>query len=177
MFYIWLAHHCCAHHESVVVFVFLGLLYVSSAHLSITFLLTIAHFFVIVNLRSGGDIMKNRIKHLRKSLNMTQEQFANRLNIKRNTLANYEIGRNEPIDAVVSLICREYSVNEDWLRYGTGDMFTEIDKENQLMTWAGNVLKDESDSFRRRFVNMLMELDEDGWEALEKMCLLLNKKD
>ena len=121
--------------------------------------------------------MKNRIKHLRKSLNMTQEQFANRLNIKRNTLANYEIGRNEPIDAVVSLICREYSVNEDWLRYGTGDMFTEIDKENQLMTWAGNVLKDESDSFRRRYVNMLMELDEDGWEALEKMCLLLNKKD
>lgn len=121
--------------------------------------------------------MNNRIKKIRTDLNLTQQQFADKLGIKRGAIANYEIGRNAPIDAVISLICDKFDVNETWLRTGEGKPYIEISKENQLMTWAGNVLKDESDSFRRRFVNMLMELDEDGWEALEKMCLLLNKKD
>lgn len=68
--------------------------------------------------------MKNRIKNLRKALNLTQQEFADRLNIGRGTLANYEVGRNEPIDAVISLICHEFGVNEGWLRTGEGAMFT-----------------------------------------------------
>lgn len=67
--------------------------------------------------------MHERIKELRKTLDLTQEKFANRIGIKRNTVATYESGRNEPVDSVVSLICREFSVNEEWLRYGKGDMF------------------------------------------------------
>lgn len=67
--------------------------------------------------------MNERIKELRKRLNLTQQQFADRLGIKRNTIANYEIGRNAPVDTVLSLICREFSVNEEWLRNGTGEMF------------------------------------------------------
>lgn len=67
--------------------------------------------------------MKDRIKHLRKALGLTQDEFANKLNVKRGAIANYEIGRNEPIDAVISLICREFNVNERWLRFGEGDMF------------------------------------------------------
>ena len=51
--------------------------------------------------------MKNRLKQLRKHLIITQQDFADRIGIKRNTLANYEIGRNEPLDAVISLICRK----------------------------------------------------------------------
>ncbi|WP_291235938.1 helix-turn-helix transcriptional regulator [Frisingicoccus sp.] len=121
--------------------------------------------------------MKERLKQLRKTLDITQQEFADRIGIKRNSYANYETGRNTPIDAIILSICREFNVNEEWIRNGTGEMFVEIDKENQLMMWAGSVLKDESDSFKRRFVNMLMELDESDWESLEKMCLLLNKKD
>ena len=48
--------------------------------------------------------MKERIKELRRSLGLTQEEFALRLGIKRGALANYEVGRNEPIDAVVALM-------------------------------------------------------------------------
>lgn len=120
---------------------------------------------------------KDRIKALRKQLDLTQQEFADKIGVKRNTIATYESGRNQPIDAVIGLICREFNVNEEWLRNGNGEMFVKIDKENQLMMWAGSVLKYESDSFKRRFVNMLMELDESDWESLEKMCLLLNKKD
>lgn len=76
--------------------------------------------------------MSERIKRLRKSLDLTQQEFADRIGIKRNTIANYESGRNEPVDSVISLICREYGVNEIWLRTGNGEMFnpdpaTELD--------------------------------------------------
>lgn len=67
--------------------------------------------------------MNERIKKLRKALDLTQQEFADRLNIKRGTMANYEIGRNAPIDAVISLICREFNVSEIWLRTGEGEMF------------------------------------------------------
>lgn len=67
--------------------------------------------------------MNERIKELRKCLDMTQEQFASKLGIKRGAIANYEIGRNVPVDSVVSLICSKFSVNEVWLRTGEGEMF------------------------------------------------------
>lgn len=66
--------------------------------------------------------MNERIKLLRRFLNLTQQEFADRIGVKRNTIANYETGRNDPIDSVVSLICREFGVNETWLRTGEGDM-------------------------------------------------------
>lgn len=86
--------------------------------------------------------MNERIKKIRKTLGITQQEFANRLNIKRGAIANYEIGRNEPIDAVVSLICREFSINEEWLRYGTGDMFKSLPLENEVAAAISNVLED-----------------------------------
>lgn len=67
--------------------------------------------------------MKKRIRKLRKELDMTQQQFAERIGVKRNSYANYETGRNTPIDAVIKSICREFSVNEEWLRTGNGEMF------------------------------------------------------
>lgn len=67
--------------------------------------------------------MKERIKKLRKHLDLTQEEFGKRIGVKRNTIATYEMGRNEPIDSVITLLCREYGVREDWLRTGAGEMF------------------------------------------------------
>ena len=69
--------------------------------------------------------MNDRIKKLRKTLGLTQREFGERTGIKPNTVATYEIGRNQPIDAVISLICREFNVNETWLRTGEGEMFVE----------------------------------------------------
>ena len=74
----------------------------------------------------GGGNLKDRLKELRKELGLTQEKFAERLSMKRNTIATYEIGRNEPIDAVIALICREFNVNETWLRTGEGEIFNPL---------------------------------------------------
>lgn len=112
--------------------------------------------------------MNERIKKLRKHLDLTQQEFADRLSVKRGAIANYEIGRNEPTDAVISLICREFNVREEWLRNGTGEMFIELDKEDMLMEWAGRVLGSETATFKKNFVKMLMSLSEDEWEFLER---------
>lgn len=68
---------------------------------------------------------KSRIKNLRKALNLTQQAFANRLKVSRNTIAKYETGDNAPSAAVISLICKEFNVSEEWLQNGTGEMFVQ----------------------------------------------------
>ena len=67
--------------------------------------------------------MNERIKKLRKILNLTQQEFANRLGVARNNIAGYETGKRSPSDAVISLICREFNVNKEWLCTGTGEIF------------------------------------------------------
>lgn len=65
----------------------------------------------------------DRLKRLRKELDLTQEAFASRIGSVQNTITGYESGRRNPSAPVVSLICREFNVNEEWLRNGTGEMF------------------------------------------------------
>lgn len=112
--------------------------------------------------------MNERIRKLRKHLDLTQREFAEKIGVKQNTVAQYEMGRNVPIDSVISLICREFNVNEEWIRNGTGEMFVALDKEDLLMEWAGRVLGSDSASFKKRFVKMLMSLSESEWEFLER---------
>ncbi len=61
--------------------------------------------------------MKDRIKKLRKELDLTQQEFADRLGTARNNIAGYETGKRSPSDAVISLICTKFNVNESWLRF------------------------------------------------------------
>lgn len=113
--------------------------------------------------------MKDRIKALRKDLGLTQEKFAERLNIKRNTIATYEIGRNEPIDAVVSLICREFNVNEEWLRTGQGDMYN-IPLDDTAIA-ASNILENEDVPFYdtiKRIIQIYEKLDSDAQDVINK---------
>ena len=102
--------------------------------------------------------MSERLKKLRKALDLTQQEFADRLGIKRNTVAQYEIGRNEPIDAVIISICREFDVNEEWLRTGKGDMFLPLDRNADIARLTKLLLNEESDSFKNRFFSMLANL-------------------
>ena len=112
--------------------------------------------------------MKDRIKKLRRELDLTQREFADKIGISRGNIGAYEVGKNAPSDAVISLICTKFNVNEDWLRNGNGIMLTELDVEDQLMVWAGKVLGGQDSKFKKRFVTMLMGLSDSEWEFLEK---------
>ena len=67
--------------------------------------------------------MKQRLRELRKTLNLNQTEFGNRIGVKQSTITGYETGNRIPLDSVIFSICREFNVNEDWLRYGKGEMF------------------------------------------------------
>ncbi len=68
--------------------------------------------------------MKERIRIIRKELGLTQEEFAKRIGLARNSVASYEIGRREPTNAIIVSICKEFHINEEWLRTGNGEMYS-----------------------------------------------------
>lgn len=121
--------------------------------------------------------MKDRIKEIRNSRNLTQQAFADRLNIPRNNIAGYETGKRSPSDAVVSLICREFSVDETWLRTGEGNMFAKLDREQEIAKMVSTLFVEESDSFKFRFIKALCNLNDTGWDVLESLVNdITNKK-
>lgn len=120
--------------------------------------------------------MKDRIKKIRKELDLTQQEFADRIGIARGNIAAYEVGKNAPSDSVISLICREFSVNENWLRTGEGDMFMELSRDEQIEEFIGNLLQGEEDSFKRRLISGLAALDDTGWKVLEDFLDSIQKK-
>ena len=104
-------------------------------------LLTIKTFEDIINRKKRGDkhIMNERLRKLRKTLDLTQQEFADRIGSKRNTVAKYETNTNTPSAAVISLICREFNVNETWLRTGEGEMFIEVSQEDEYTKAAASI--------------------------------------
>lgn len=117
--------------------------------------------------------MNERLKELRKTLKLTQQEFADRLNIKRGAIANYEIGRNVPIDAVVSLICKEFNVNEDWLRNGSGEMFKERSPSEEIGYYVEDLL--EYDGHGNPFYDMIVEMMKTYVELDEKSQAVIRK--
>lgn len=112
--------------------------------------------------------MHERLKKLRKALDLTQQEFADKIGSKRNTVAKYETEANTPSAAVVSLICREFNVNENWLRDGVGDMFLPTDRNADIAKLTKQLLNEENDSFKNRFISMLANLSLEEWEFLER---------
>lgn len=111
--------------------------------------------------------MNERIKELRKELNLTLEKFGERLGIQKATLSKIENGTVSITERNIAAICREFNVNENWLRTGEGDIHIQISEEDELMQWAGKVLSKQSSDFQYRFVKMLMGLTEEQWQVFE----------
>lgn len=126
--------------------------------------------------------MNERLKQLRKALNLTQQEFADKLNIKRGTIANYEIGRNDPIDAVITLICKEFGVNEVWLRTGEGgedNMFTKVSDEDRFSLSLGK-LSATDNRFLQNALIALAETEPEKLKIIEEFmmrCLGINERE
>lgn len=118
--------------------------------------------------------MNERIKELRKTLDLTQSEFAERIGSSQNTLANYEIGRRNPSSSVINNICKEFNVNEQWLRTGEGEMFIELDMDEELAAWSGSLLNPNLDNaFMKKFVHVLSRLSKEDWKLLERMAKMM----
>ena len=112
--------------------------------------------------------MQERLKALRLKLNLTQSAFASRIGTTQNVVANYEIGRRNPSSSALNNICKEFNVNEAWLRTGEGEMFVPRDRSDAIAQEVSRFMADHPDSFRERLISLLIRLDEKQWEILEQ---------
>jgi len=115
--------------------------------------------------------MKERIKALRKCEGLNQAEFGARLGIAPNTVSSYEVGTREVSDAMILLICREFRVNETWLRTGDGEMYTGATRAEELGALVDQLLADDPPSFRTALVTTLLRFRPDGpeWAILERI--------
>ena len=67
--------------------------------------------------------MNERLKELRKTIGLTLSQFGERLGVSKSAASLWESGGRNLSDSTIKLICKEFYVNEEWLRTGEGDMF------------------------------------------------------
>ena len=119
--------------------------------------------------------LHERIDALIKALGMKKTEFAKRLNLSQPFVSELCSGRSCPSDRTISDICREFDVNETWLRTGEGEMFIEKSREEEIAAFIGNILKGEPD-FRRRLVSVLARLSVEEWQMLERMAKQLNEE-
>lgn len=127
--------------------------------------------------------MKDRIKQLRKALELTQQEFADKIGVKRNSFANYETGRNTPIDAIIVSMCREFNVNEEWLRTGKGEMFNKMDSTDIAYNHFGFIMGNAS-AQKKAVLSALVEMvycvPDDKWDYIFNQfqnCLSEARKD
>lgn len=120
--------------------------------------------------------MNERLKILRKTLGMTQQQFADRLRVPRNTIGGYEVGKSNPSDAAVNNICREFGVSETWLRTGEGEMLAAKTKQTEIADITARLFKMDSNSKQYKFIvalsEYLLQLDE---KEMQSMLDLIRK--
>lgn len=125
------------------------------------------------------ETIGERVSLIRKSKNpkMTQAEFADSINMSRSNLANLENDRYRITDRVISDICAAHNVNRAWLETGEGEMLVEMSRAEKIGRFVADVLEDEPDSFRRKLIDILIELDADGWQKLKEAADVLSGLD
>lgn len=127
--------------------------------------------------------ISSRIKKLRKvHLKLSQQEFADKLLLKRNSIAHFETGVRNPSDRTIITICETFNVNEHWLRTGEGEMFRKQSEEEEIAAYMGKLLNNSNVNadFQKRFIKALSKLSIEDWKIIEKFCdqlMLENEKE
>lgn len=118
-----------------------------------------------------------RVRYLRKDiLKQTQSEFAAALGTSRDAINNLEgnrLKRPDQKEPLLRLMCEKFAVNETWLLTGDGEPMKPMNRDTEIASFMGDVMRGEDDDFRRRLIAVLAKLDASEWELLEKMALKL----
>lgn len=117
-----------------------------------------------------------RVKEIRKNLGMTMEKFGERLGVGKTAISNIENNNRNLTDQMAISICREFSVNESWLRAGEGDIFIKKTRNQEITDFLGELIIEEG-TFKKRLIEAMAKLDEKDWEDIERLVIKLTKKD
>lgn len=116
--------------------------------------------------------ISERISKIIEQTGMTKTAFAEKLNITQAYVSKISIGNKVPSDRTIIDICREFDVNEYWLRTGEGEMFIQKSRSDEIAAFVGDILRGDSD-FRQKFISILARMTADEWKLLERKVLEL----
>lgn len=114
--------------------------------------------------------MNARILQIRKEQKLTQDAFAEKLKLSKNYVWQMEKGERTPSDRTISDICREFKVNESWLRTGEGEPYQKRTRNQELQAFANDVMEELDESFKKRLILALSKLNESDWETLARIA-------
>ena len=109
------------------------------------------------------------------ALGLNQTDFGKPLGITQGAITSYEIGRRQPMDAVILGICREYGVSEEWLKTGEGEMFAHQEEQARIAAFFGEALN-VPENIKYRLVSTLSQLSPEDWDLLTKIAERLYKE-
>ncbi|CAM2078620.1 MAG: Antitoxin PezA [uncultured Clostridium sp.] len=105
--------------------------------------------------------MKNRIKLLRKDLKLTQKEFGKNLTLSCSQIACYENGNRNLTERTMNDICRIFNVNKDWLKYGIGNMYVDLNKEDEIKNIINEFI-DDNNSIKKDILNALLKVHDEN---------------
>lgn len=118
-----------------------------------------------------------QIKHLRKLHGLTQQAFADAIDVKQTTIASYETGQVKPSSRIISAICQKFGVNQTWLLTGEGEMLRPVTRNEEIAFYMGRVLVDEDADFQRRIISAMSKIPPEIWPELERFVRRLVEDD
>lgn len=113
--------------------------------------------------------MNNRIVQLRKSREWTQDEFAEKMKISKNYVSLIENGKKVPSDRLILGICREFKVNEDWLRTGEGEPTIKLTRNQETAKFLNDVMDLPDKDIKKRLIDALSKLNKEDWETIDKI--------
>lgn len=119
-----------------------------------------------------------RIKEIRKSLNLTLEKFGEKIGVTKTAISRIEKGERGCTEQMTKAICREFSVDYIWLTTGEGEMF--VDSDDDFLEKIDRIMAGESD-IRKNAIKALVNASTEDIEALDRLIDLYlqakNEKD
>lgn len=114
--------------------------------------------------------MNDRLRKVRKNLKISQAKLAEEMHVTRNIIANYESGRVEPTDLFITLLCSKYRVNEEWFKYGTGEMYIGESKESTIASITANLFNSVESDIRYRLIKIVNNLTDEQLETFRDIA-------
>ena len=110
-------------------------------------------------------MLRTRIKELRTTLNLTQEEFGQKLGVSRGVITNIELDRVPPKDLFIDLICDVFGVNRKWLETGEGEMFQDISEDLQFEKLCTEIAKSD-DTMLKNAMKLYWGLSDESKKAV-----------
>ena len=135
----------------------------------------------ILNKKGGITLalndLGNRIRQVRKLNNLSMDSFGEKVGISKVSVSRIEAGINNPSAQTVMLICKEFGLNEEWLKTGEGEMYCEVSQEEEIAQIVNTLLAEKPKSFRMKLVHYISQMTDEELEYFHEFLIELTSEE